>query len=113
MLVSGVVDHIVHVDADVVRVRLGDQALEIGLRLGGRMRSGAIGGIQGRIVRDVIPVVGLGHLRRGEPEGGDAQLVQVIQVVLDALEVADAVAVGIGETVHIDLVDDTGGLLGR
>ena len=55
-------------------------------------------------------MVGLGLLGRGKPDGGDAQFVQIVQVVLDAREVADAVAVRIGKAVHIHLVGDAGSL---
>ena len=53
--------------------------------------------IQGVIIPDIVSVVRIGRMRRRQPEGRDSHPVQVIQVVLDALEVTPTVAVGIGE----------------
>ena len=66
-------------------------------------------GIDGTEVADVVAEVG--HRRpvdRGEPQGVDAEPRQVVEPVADALEVAHAVAVGVGEAPRVDLVHDSG-----
>ncbi len=99
MLVRGVVHHHVHDDADVALVGLGDQAVEVG--------EGAVLRIDVLVVGDVVAEV---DLRRGidgrEPDGVDAELLQIVEALGDAVQVADAVAVGILKAARIDLVDD-------
>ena len=60
------------------------------------------------VVGDVIAVV---TARRGvegqQPDGGDAQLGDVVELLQQALEVADAVIVGIEEGLDVQLVDDS------
>ena len=56
-------------------------------------------------------VAGVGHRRgvpRVEPDRVDAQVGQVAEVRADAGQVADAVAVAVGETARVDLVDGGG-----
>jgi hypothetical protein len=68
---------------------------------------GAVRGIDLVVVGDIVAVVAQ---RRGvegqQPDRGDAELLQIIKAGCEALEVADAVAVTIGEGAHVDLVDD-------
>ena len=81
------------------RVRVGDQRVEVGERAEQRIDVARVG--------DVVAVVD--HRRRverGDPERVDAEQVQVAQLVADAGQVADAVAVGVGEAAHVDLVED-------
>jgi hypothetical protein len=77
---------------------LGDDLLGLGER--------AEGGIYGPVVGDVVAAVGPGRRVPGrEPEGVDAEVAQVVQAAAHAGEVADAVAVPVGERPHVDLVD--------
>ena len=92
----------VHVDLDVPGVGRVDQVLEV--------RLGAIQGVDRVVIIHVIGVIGRGRMRRGQPEGGRAHPVQVVQLVLDALEVADAIAVAVGEGVNQELVGRRGTL---
>ena len=59
------------------------------------------------VVVDVVAAVGQ---RRGvegaQPHGVDAELAQVVDLARDAAQVADAVAVRVGEAARVDLVDD-------
>src|SRR5207249_1975845 len=56
---------------------------------------------------DVVAVVPKrGWVERQQPDGGDAQVLQVVEPLGEAAEVADAVAVGVGERAHVHLVDD-------
>ena len=100
MVAAGVVQHIVHVDADAFLSGLVDQLLEVGFR--------AEPGIDDVVVDDIVAVVGHGGLDRREPEGAHAQALEVIQMLGDALEIAPAVPVGVGEAVDVDLVGDIG-----
>src|ERR1035437_3968284 len=78
---------------------LGYQAVKVG--------QGAVLGVDILVIRDVVAEV---HLRRGiagsEPNGVDAQLLQVVQPRGNAVQVADAVAVRVLKTARIYLVDD-------
>ena len=67
----------------------------------------AEGGLDVAVVGDVV--AGVGH-RRGvagvEPDRVDAEVGQVAESVADAVQVADPVAVAVGEAAHVDLVGD-------
>ena len=77
----------------------GDEAVQVG--------EGAVLRIDGLVVGDVVAEV---DLRRGihgsDPDGVDAELLEVVEARGDAVEVADAVAVGVLKAARIDLVDD-------
>jgi hypothetical protein len=64
-------------------------------------------GIDVAIVGDVVAAV---EQRRGiprtDPEGVDAELGEITEPRPDAVDVADAVAVRVGERPRVDLVDD-------
>ena len=99
VLVGGVVDHQVHdqLHAAGVQLRRAARPGRRGCRTAGRCP----------VVADVVAVVV--HRRavdRGQPDHVHAETVQVVDVADDAAQVADAVAVGVGEAAGIDLVDD-------
>ena len=75
-----------------------DQAIKIGKI--------AVARIDRLIIRDVVTEI---HLRRREhgrqPDRINPKLLQVVQVVNDALQVARAVVIAIGVTARIDLID--------
>ncbi len=98
------VEHIVDIDVDAFGTGRIDQCLEIGFGLGFRMRSGGEGRIGGEVIPDVISVVGIGRMDGAEPQGRHAQGVQVVQLVLDAFEVAHAVAVAVSEGIDQQLI---------
>ena len=99
MLIGDVIGDDVDDRADVDGQRFGDQRLGLGER--------AEGGVDGPVVGDVIAAVGQ---RRGVPrvvpDGVDAEVVEIAEVGAHASEVADTVAVGVGEATHVELVDD-------
>ena len=103
VLVGGVVRHPVDDDLDVAMVRGGEQIVEV--------LKGPEDRIDVGVVRDVVAEVG--HRRSVEwrkPDGGHAErriraVVQVIEVLQDAGQVAHSIPVGIGETARVDLVD--------
>ena len=98
VLVGGVVDDVVENDAHAMLLALGGHAIEIGQR--------AVHGIDVLVVGNVIAEI---DLRRGiagrDPDGVDAQVVQVAHLRRDALEIADAVIVAVGKAARIDLVE--------
>ena len=99
VLVRDVVRNDVDDRADPERPRLGDQLLCLGERPECR--------IDRAVVRDVV--AGVGERRRVpgvEPESVDAERAQVRKPRPDTGEVADPVAVSVGEAADVDLVDD-------
>ena len=101
VLVGGVVDDQVHHQLHAAVVHAREQRVEVGERAEHR--------VDALVVADVVAVV---VLRRGidrrEPEHVDAERREVVEPPGDAREIADAVAVGVGEAARIDLVDDRG-----
>ena len=98
---AGVVDHEVHDQLHPALVQPGDQLVELLERAEQR--------VDVLVVADVVAVVG--HRRpvdRAQPDDVDAEPLEVVEVVDDAAEVADAVAVAVGEAARVDLVDDGG-----
>ena len=92
-----------HVDDHAEPERVGplDEAVEVGER--------PELGVDGAVVRDVVPEVGLGRgVERAEPHGPDAEVGDVAQPLGHAGQVADAVAVGVLEGAGVDLVDHVG-----
>ena len=88
VLVRGVVDDEVDDDADAALLAAMGEFDEVAER--------AVARIDAVIVRDVVTVVLAGRgLERHQPDRGDAEPVQIIQPPQQALEVADAVAIGI------------------
>ena len=85
--------------ADVALVGLGHQAVEV--------RQRAVLRIDVLVVGDVVAEI---DLRRGidgrEPDRVDAEFLQVVEALGDAVQVADAVAVRVLKAARIDLVDD-------
>ncbi len=99
VLVGGVVGHDVGDDADPVPVRFLDEVLGLG--------QGAEERVDGAVVRHVVTVVR--HRRlvpRVDPNRVDAERPEVGQPGTETGDVADTVAVRVGETADVDLVDD-------
>ena len=96
--VGAVVGHDVDDDPDAQLVRLGDERLGLGQRAEGRVDVAVVGHV----------VAGVGHrgrVPRAEPDRVDAEVAQVAQACADPDQVADAVAVAVGEAARVDLVD--------
>src|SRR6202011_2848671 len=80
------------------RVRLRDPRVGVG--------EGAEGGVDGAVVGHVVAGVGpRGRIPRAEPDRVDAEAGQVRKPGADAGQVTDAVAVAVGEALHVQLVD--------
>jgi len=92
-----VVEHLIEDDVQAALAETGGEGGEIGER--------AVVGIGGEVVGNVVAVVGLGRSVDGrDPEGVDAEVFEVIEFAGDTGEIADAVAVGVGEAARINLV---------
>ena len=98
VLVGGVVEHHVEQHTDVAFAGLRQQAVKV--------RQRAVLRIHVLVVGDVIAEIDLRRgIHRCDPDGIDTERLQVIEPLRDAVEIADAVAVGILKAAWIDLVD--------
>ena len=101
VLVGGVVDHQVHHQLHAAAVHGLQQRIEIG--------EGAEDGLDVPVVADVVARVVLGRrVHRRQPDDVHAQLGQVVDLGGDPAQITDTVAVGVGETARVDLVDNGG-----
>ena len=99
MLVGGVVEDQLGDDAQAALVGLADERLEVAQR--------AVLGLTLGVVGDVVAVVlQRRRIERQQPDRGDAQVLQVVELLGQPLEVADAVAVAVVEGADVQLVDD-------
>ena len=99
VLVRGVVDDELGDDADAALVRRLDERLEVVER--------AVGRVDPAVVRDVVAVVTQRRrIERHHPDRRGAQLLDVVELLRDADEIADAVVGGIEEALDVQLVDD-------
>ena len=81
---------------------------------------GAEIGVHGVIIRHIVLVIGGGVVDGGQPEtlhpqaqtGGGVAVIEIVEAVDNAPEIADAVPVGVGEGAHEDLIKDPGVVLG-
>ena len=98
VLVRSVVEHHVEDQLDAALLRLGLQPIEIGHR--------AVLRIDRLVIGDIVTKIDLRRgEHRGQPDGSDAEFLQIIEVRSDSVQIADAVSIRIGETARIDLVD--------
>src|SRR5207248_9529489 len=68
---------------------------------------GAVAGVDGRVVGDVVAVVAEGGGIEGQdPDGGDAKVGDVVEFLGEADEIADAVAVAVREGADVNFVED-------
>jgi hypothetical protein len=101
VLVGAVVDDEVHDQLHPALVDGGEQRVEIRERAEDR--------VDVLVVGDVVAVVVLRRrVDRREPDDVDAERGEVVEMGGDPGQVADAVAVGVGEGARVDLVDDGG-----
>jgi hypothetical protein len=99
VLVGAVVRDDVDDDLQAVPVGAREQVAEVA--------EGAVTRVDATVVGDVVPAVGPGRGEEGrQPERVDAEPREMAEAVGDAAQIAHAVAVGVGEAGHVDLVDD-------
>ena len=99
MLVGGMIEHKIHDDADVVLFRFRNQAVHV--------VEAAEDRVDILIIGDIVTVIFLrGTVNRGEPDGVDAQVLQIVQMFDDTRNITDTVSVGILKSLRVDLIDD-------
>ena len=97
VLVGGVVQHELGDDAQVAAVRLVEEAAELA--------EVAVRGIDAAVVGDVVALVAQRRRVEGQqPDRRDAEVLEVVELAGQPAEVADAVAVAVGEGAHVQLV---------
>ena len=104
MRCCGVVEHVVHINVDVVLAGLVDEFFKVGLRA--QMR------VDGAVVQDIVVVVRCRSLHGREPQGGGAKGIQIVKMLSNAAKVPPAVTVRVGKAVHIELICYAGELVG-
>ena len=99
VLVGGVVDDQFGNHLEAAPVRLAHEVLGVGAR--------AVLRVHVAVVGDVVAVVAEGRRVEGQqPEGVDAQVLQVVEFLREALEIADAVVAAVEEGLDVQFVDD-------
>ena len=97
MVPGGVARHQVQQHVHAPPVGLGEQPLQILV--------GAVARGHGVIVGHVVACVSEGRIKAGiQPQGVAAQVKNIVQLFRDAVQVADAVGVGVPEGLGIDLI---------
>ena len=99
MLVGGVIDHQLGDDLETPLMRLLDESPRVCQPTIFRMNVA----IFGDIVTIVAPRAGI---KRQQPDGGDADLSDVVQLCDQAREIADAIVVCVEKGFDVQLVDD-------
>ena len=99
MLVGGMVDDELGDDPEAAPVRFADELAEVG--------AGAVVRVDPVIVGDVVAVVAQRRrIERQQPDRVDAEILDVVELLGEAGEIADAVAVAVVERLDVELVDD-------
>ena len=99
MLIGGVVDHQLGDHPQAAAVGLGQEFFEI--------PQGAVGRMDVAVVGDVVAVVAQRARAKGhQPDGGDPEVLQVVELSGQALEIADAVIVAVEKAFDVQLVND-------
>ena len=99
ILIGSVIDHQLGDDAQPAIVRGRQKRAKI------LQRSKV--GIDVEIVGNVIPIVTQGRgIKREQPDGGGAQLLQVVELLDQAPKITNAVAIAVMERLDVQLVDD-------
>src|SRR5262245_16791831 len=98
MLVGGVIEDELCNHTDSAAVRFPKESLEIG--------QGAIRRVHARVVRGVVTIVLQWRwIERKQPDRSDSEILQVVEFVGKALEIADTIGVAIVESADVDFVD--------
>ena len=99
ILIGGVIDHQLRDDAQPALVRRGEKRLEIVQR--------AVVRIDVVIIRDVVAIIAQRRgIKRQQPDRGDAEFLEIIELLDQSAEIADAVAVAVVKGLDVQLVDD-------
>jgi hypothetical protein len=99
VLIRGVIENELRDDPQPAAVRLVEEELEVGESADVRVHVGVFG--------DVVAVVASRRgIERQEPDGGDAEVLEVIELAGEAAQIADPVVVAVEVRTRSDLVDD-------
>ncbi len=99
MLVGGVIQHQLGNHAQPAPVGLAQKTLKVFQR--------AVRGMDVGVIGDVVAVVAQRRGAEGqEPNGGYAEVLQVIELLGQAAEIADAVGDAVEEGAHVHFVND-------
>jgi len=93
------VENKIHDDADIVLPGIVCQMLKIFQR--------SVHGIDVFVIRNVVAEIDLrGRITGRDPDGVHPKILQIIQLGVDAVEIADPVSVTVGETTRVNLIED-------
>src|SRR5216684_311922 len=99
MLVRGVIDHELDNGPKLAPLGFLHEAAEV-------LHRSEVG-VYVAVFRDGVTVVASGRrIEWQQPEGGDAQILQIVELFRQSDEVADAVAVAVRKSLDVKLVDD-------
>lgn len=99
VLVGGVVDDKLGDDPQATLFGFLDEALEI-------LHRPEIG-IDVAVVRDVVTVVAAGgRIERQQPQRGDAEILQIAELLRQSSEISDAIVIAVGKGLDVQLIDD-------
>src|SRR5690242_6572758 len=99
MLVGGVVDYQFRDDAQSAFVRLAQKFLEVG--------QVAVNGVDSAVIRNVVSIIAQRRrIKRQQPDGGNSEILQIVELRRQSAKIADAVRVAVAERTHVRLVDD-------
>src|ERR1700751_1358890 len=99
MLIGGMVDDQFGDDAQIATVCLAHEGLEI--------RHPSIGWIDVLVIRDVVAIIAQWRgIERQQPQRGDPEIVEIIELAAQTLKIADSVVIGVEEGLHVQLIDD-------
>ena len=98
MLIGGMVDNQLCDNSQASRVSFVDKCLKILQR--------AVCRIYGRVVGNVVAIISERRgIEREQPNGGDAQVLQVVELLRQSAKVADAFIGAVEERAHVQLID--------
>src|SRR2546430_8255597 len=99
MLVGGVINDQLSDNFQTIRVRLLDEHLKIVQR--------AVVRVHSAVVRNIVAIITQGRgIERQEPEGRDAEVTQIGQLLDKSLEITDAIAIAVIKGPHMEFVND-------
>jgi hypothetical protein len=99
VLIRSVIDDQFRDDAQAASMRLFEEALEI--------VEVAVDRVDGAVVGDVISIVAQRRrVERQQPESGDAEVLEIVELFDQAGKIADAVAVAVHEGPNVDFIKD-------
>src|SRR5262245_19118676 len=98
MLVGGVIEDELGNDADSAAMRFAQERLEVG--------QGAVRRMNACVVRYVVTIVlQWRRIERQQPNRSNSEILQVVELIGQALKIADAIGVAVVESADVDFVN--------